>query len=337
MPAWLPLSALGNTLTQADAARIQGQAEEEYRRLLYVGMTRAADRLIICGYRGARQNPDIWHTMIAASLGQHAELCSIATFSGPDGEWNGLRWRVGGTAQSFEQAAPMEPRTDQAVLPAALLQPLPAPRHLPRPLSPSGAGTIIDEEAGNLAVASPLFGDKAASDRSLEKGRLVHRMLQMLPEFPPAERAEAAQRYAERTARFWPVVERQALVNSVLALMAHEQLQGVFTTHAQAEVSIMGTLTLETQSYAVSGRIDRLAVLHDRVVVLDYKTNRVPPATLGAIPFAHKAQLAIYREILAPLYPGKRIDCVLVYSEDATIHTLPDDVLRSALAELKTK
>ncbi|MET0747996.1 MAG: double-strand break repair helicase AddA [Rhizobium sp.] len=337
MPAWLPLSTLGNALTQADAARIQGQAEEEYRRLLYVGMTRAADRLIICGYRGVRENPDIWHKMIATALGQHEERCTAATFSGPDGEWNGLRWRVGGGAQIFEQAVPAEARTERAALPAALLQPLPAPRHLPRPLSPSGAGTIIDDEAGNLAVTSPLFGDKGASDRALEKGRLVHRMLQMLPEFAPAERAEAARRYAERTTRFWPAAERQALVASVLALMAHEDLQGVFTSHAQAEVSIMGTLTLDARSYAVSGRIDRLAVLDDRVVVLDYKTNRVPPATIEAIPFAHKAQLAIYREILAPLYPGKRIDCILVYSEDATIHTLSDTVLGSALAELKTK
>lgn len=95
MPAWLPLSSLGNTLTQANASRIQGQAEEEYRRLLYVGMTRAADRLIVCGYRGVRQNPDIWHSMIATTLAQHPERCTEATFTGPDGDWTGLRWRVG--------------------------------------------------------------------------------------------------------------------------------------------------------------------------------------------------------------------------------------------------
>jgi ATP-dependent helicase/nuclease subunit A len=47
--------------------------------------------------------------------------------------------------------------------------------------------------------------------------------------------------------------------------------------------------------------------------------------------------MAIYREILAPLYPGKRIDCVLVYTENATVHTLSEEMLRSSLAELKTK
>ena len=78
-------------------------------------------------------------------------------------------------------------------------------------------------------------------------------------------------------------------------------------------------------------------MLDDRVVILDYKTNRVPPATEEAIPFAHRAQLAIYREILAPLYPGKRIDCMLVYTENATLYTLSEKALGLALAGLKTK
>ena len=99
----------------------------------------------------------------------------------------------------------------------------------------------------------------------------------------------------------------------------------------------MGTLTLDGRDYAVSGRVDRLAVLDDRVVILDYKTNRVPPETAAAIPFAHRAQLAIYQTIMAPLYPGKRIDCVLVYTENGSVHTLTPEAMALALAQLKTK
>ncbi len=226
---------------------------------------------------------------------------------------------------------------DRGALPAGLGRPLPPQRNLPRPLSPSGAGTIIDDEADNLLVASPLFSEKTKSDRSLERGRFIHRMLQTLPEIAPADRADAARRYAERAARFWPQAEREALINSVLALLSHPELQGVFSAHAQAEVSIMGTLTLGDQNFAVSGRIDRLTVLDDRLVILDYKTDRVPPRVADEIPFAHRAQLAIYREILSPLYPGKRVDCVLVYTENASIHTLSGEALALALAELKTK
>jgi ATP-dependent helicase/nuclease subunit A len=300
-------------------------------------MTRAADRLIICGYRGIRENSDTWHAMISAALRQDEQHCTLRTFSGADGDWQGLSWRIAQVKLDFEIMPEPEKLMERAGLPAGLSRPLPPQRNLPRPLSPSGVGTVIDDEAENLLVTSALFGEKAKSDHALQKGRFIHRMLQTLPDIAPEDRADAARRYAERAARFWPQAEREALIGSVMALLSHPDLQGTFSAHAQAEVSIMGTLTLGSQSYAVSGRIDRLAVLDDRIVILDYKTNRVPPGSERDIPFAHKAQLAIYRSILSPLYPGKRIDCLLVYTENASIYTLSDDALALALAELQTK
>jgi ATP-dependent helicase/nuclease subunit A len=337
MPVWVPVSDLANSLTQNDAARIQTLAEEEYRRLLYVAMTRAADRLVVCGYRGVRENSDTWHMMISTALHEDHPYVEAATFSGPDGEWQGTRWRVPRVERSFERLDHSQERKSEEALPDGLLRPLPPQAELPRPLSPSGAGTIIDEDEGGLLVTSPLFSERERSDRSLEKGRLIHRMLQALPDIPLDERPDAASRYAERAARFWPEAERLRLVDSVLKLLDEEDLQPVLGEQARPEVSIMGTLTLDDRRYAVSGRIDRLAVLSDRVVILDYKTNRVPPATEEAIPFAHKAQLAIYREILAPLYPGKHIDCMLVYTENASLYTLSEKALGLALAGLKTK
>ncbi|OWV71273.1 ATP-dependent DNA helicase [Rhizobium sp. R634] len=337
MPVWVPASDLANSLTQSDAARIQKLAEEEYRRLLYVAMTRAADRLVVCGYRGVRANNDTWHMMISAALHENHPYVENATFAGPDGEWQGTRWRVPRVELSFERLDRSQHHESEEALPEGLLRPLPPQAELPRPLSPSGAGTIVDEDEGGLLVTSPLFGETARSDRSLEKGRLIHRMLQALPDILPSERPDAAERYAERAARFWPEAERRKLVDSVLKLLDEEGLRPMLGEQARPEVSIMGTLTLDGKRYAVSGRIDRLAVLADRVVILDYKTNRVPPASEEAIPFAHKAQLAIYREILAPLYPGKRIECMLVYTENASLYMLSETALGLALAGLKTK
>ncbi len=337
IPVWIPVSDLGNSVTSNDAARIQLLAEEEYRRLLYVAMTRAADRLIVCGYRGVRLNNDTWHMMISSALSEEHPHVQKTTFSAPDGEWDGMRWRVPQVERSFERMDQAPKQVTIETVPPNLFHPLPPQKQLPRPLSPSGAGTIIDEDADDLLVTSPLFSDPESNDRSLEKGRLIHRMLQALPDIPAEERAEAAKRYAERAARFWPAAERQVLIDSVLKLLQDQRLHAVFAVHAQAEISIMGTLTLEGREYAVSGRIDRLAVLSDSVVILDYKTNRVPPASEETIPFSHKAQLAIYREILKPLYPAMRIDCMLIYTENATIHTLSEQALASALAGLNTK
>ncbi|WP_431320904.1 double-strand break repair helicase AddA [Rhizobium sp. YTU87027] len=337
MPAWVPLGDLSNSLTQADATRIQALAEQEYRRLLYVAMTRAADRLTVCGYRGVRPNTDTWHAMISAAMTDSHPHVSAATFSGPDGSWAGIEWRVPRVERSFERLGRIEQTARQESIPAGLDRPLPPRKQLPRPLSPSGVGTIVDDGADDLLVASPLFAEKGKPDRSLQKGRLLHRMLQTLPDVPHSERVDAATRYARRAASHWPEAERQQLVDSVLRLLRDPSLEPVFSTHGQAEVSVMGTLAIGGVDHAVSGRIDRMAVFDDRVVVLDYKTNRVPPQTAETISFAHKAQLAIYREILAPLYPGKRIDCVLVYTENGSVHTLTPDALASALAQLETK
>jgi len=338
VPAWVPGKTLSNTVTTTDDERIRTSTEEEYRRLLYVGMTRAADRLIVCGYRGIRENPDTWQSMISKALSTDEHHCSQAQFSGPDGEWNGLQWRLPVSASRIAKADHKEtPSYEKRPLPSALSRPLPAQKMLPRPLSPSGAGTMIDDEADDLIVTSPLFAEKQNAGLALQKGKLVHRMLQMLTEFPAHEREAAARRYAERAARFWPASERENLVASVMSVLAHEELAPIFSERSQSEVSIMGTLALEGRDYAISGRIDRLVVTETQVVILDYKTNRVPPKGPDEVPLTHRAQLAIYREILKPLYPEKTLECVLVYTESAMVIPLPPDLLSRSLAELKTK
>ena len=42
-----------------------GEARDEYRRLLYVAMTRAADRLIVCGVDGENKRPEgCWYDLV---------------------------------------------------------------------------------------------------------------------------------------------------------------------------------------------------------------------------------------------------------------------------------
>ncbi|MGI2036025.1 double-strand break repair helicase AddA [Rhizobium panacihumi] len=338
VPAWLPSKGLSNTFSEADEERLRISTEEEYRRLLYVGMTRAADRLIVCGYRGKRENPDSWQAMISRALSGNDQHCTPADFSGPDGSWTGLRWRLNNTVnrQIPKDDLKLEAKTKTS-LPEALGRPLPAQKMLPRPLSPSGAGTMIDDDANDALVTSPLFGEAANPDHALQRGRMTHRMLQMLPDIAPTERRAAAERYATRAVPFWPEAERLRLIETVMGVLSAPDLSDAFADHAQAEVSIMGTLKLDQRDYAVSGRIDRLVVNDSRVMIMDYKTNRNPPSSEEKTPFSHRAQLAIYREILAPLYPGRAIDCVLVYTESGHAIRLSDDLLARTLSELRTK
>ncbi|XUY26718.1 double-strand break repair helicase AddA [Agrobacterium sp. rho-8.1] len=338
LPIWLPGKGFDNALVSKDEDRLKLSAEQEYRRLLYVAMTRAADHLIVCGYRGPRENLDCWHAMIARSLAADENRCKRQAFSAGSEEWDGLLWHsTPRDAKAITQTEP-PPAPVREVLPPSLMQPLPPPPILPRPLSPSGAGTIIDDGSEDLLVTSPLFAkQEVSSGLALQRGRLVHRMLQTLPEYPIGQREEAARRYAERAARFWPDNEREKLIRSTLAVLSEPALQSAFSANSRAEISIMGTLRLGNKDFAVSGRIDRLAVEEDRVILVDYKTNRVPPVKDADIPLAHRAQLAIYKSILEPLYPDKIFICALVYTENASFVTLSDDALSAALAAIETK
>ncbi|WHA41271.1 double-strand break repair helicase AddA [Agrobacterium larrymoorei] len=337
-PIWLPGKSFDNALIDRDDRRLKDSAEQEYRRLLYVAMTRAADHLIVCGYRGPRENPDSWHAMIKRSLGADENRSRAHQFTAGGEEWDGLLWHSSTRSPRLIEKTEQAHQPAPAPLPASLMQPLPPAPALPRPLSPSGAGTIIDDGAEDLLVTSPLFAKpETLSGLALQRGRLVHRMLQTLPDYPEHEREAAAHRYAERAAKFWPEKERQSLIHSTLAVLYEPAVQPAFSANSRAEVSIMGTLRLGRQEFAVSGRIDRLAVEGDRVILVDYKTNRVPPEDERRIPFAHTAQLAIYREILKPLYPDKTFVCALVYTENASFMTLGEEALSQALAAISTK
>ena len=159
----------------------------------------------------------------------------------------------------------------------------------------------------------------------------------MLPSIALTERRLAAQRYLDRATRHWPGRERDQLVGSAIAIMKEPSLASIFSPAARAEVSLMGTLRLGRTDYAVSGRIDRMVVTQDGVEIVDFKTNRQPPRSENDLPFEHVAQLAIYRAILAPLYPGRTIRCGLVYTEAPLVHWLDENAMTASLAELATK
>jgi len=115
-----------------------------------------------------------------------------------------------------------------------------------------------------------------------------------------------------------------------MAVMAAPAFAATFAPGSRAEVEIAGRIG----GAIVAGRIDRLAVTPERVLVVDYKTNRPAPRELAEVPRAYIGQLAVYRAILARLYPDRPIVAALVWTERAELMAIPGESLILAESEI---
>jgi ATP-dependent helicase/nuclease subunit A len=331
---WRSAAEVANGFSQEVARRAREKAEEEYRRLLYVGMTRAEDRLIVCGYYGKRVPAGTtWHAIVSGALGSAEK--SEERQNPHTGEMV-LRYRVTEVRQVMpESGSEKKAAASAGALPAQLLETLPEPASLPRPLSPSGASALIEE--GNEPVASlrsPVLGASEEPSFAIQRGLAMHRMLQMLPGLPVAERRNAGLRYLGRAGAGWSESERQQSYASVEAILDDERFAPLFAEGSRAEVGVMGTLRVKGRPRAVSGKIDRLAVTPDEVMIVDYKTNRPAPSGIEEIPAAYILQMALYRALLQPLYPGRGVTAALLFAEVPRLISVPAGAMGAALARL---
>ncbi len=334
LPVWLSDASLAVSITEEDAARRKALAEEEYRRLLYVGMTRAADRLIICGHRKKREVPDCWHKLVWSALALDADRCRETVFKTRTEEWAGLVWTSGRPMRELERHEEQARAASDFPLPASLLKPLPPHMRLPRPLSPSGAAAELEGVGPRPAPGSRLFGNAEQTSFAIKRGKTIHRLFQVLPDFPQSERRAAAERYLARAAAEWREEDRYVALEQVFAVLENPDFASLFGPTARAEASLIGVLATAERQFSVAGRIDRLSVEAKRVIIADFKTDRAPPNRADDISKAYVAQLAIYRQILRPLYPGREIECRLIFTTSGAGFALPPSVLDATLAEL---
>jgi len=307
------------------AARALAKAEDEHehRRLLYVAMTRAAERLIVCGNQGKNRRPaGCWYDLVMDGLKADPGFEEIG--EGDDRVW---RYRIAPESGDLPAGPPAAPAPSHHQ-PAWLTAPAAAETARAVTLTPS---TAYEATAAPRRYAS----GGQDSRRALQRGLLVHRMMQSLPELPAGERAAAARRYIDRAGAAFDADERDRLVAGVLGLLADTRFAALFAAGSRAEVPIVGRLHRPGRpDVLVSGQIDRLVVTADAVLIADYKTNQVVPATPQAAPQAYLEQLALYRAVLGRIYPGRPVRAALVWTEGPDLMEFSASALDAALARV---
>ncbi|MDE8348874.1 MAG: double-strand break repair helicase AddA [Acidocella sp.] len=321
VPVFCPRTALrSGAITRAAAASKQRQMAE-YNRLLYVALTRAEDELIICGAEGRKALPEeCWYNLVKTGF------TALRASAGTVGEWS---YRAAQTAKPDREekrelmsAAPLPAWAGMAPDWQALPPGLETTR--PEPLVPSRSA---DDPAKRATAASPLGNGMAAlrlsQQSALAKGRLVHALLQHLPDMAPGARSTACQTYLAQPGLALSVALQHQILTSVMTILQAPGLQALFAPGSKAEVPLAGVV----DDVEIGGLVDRLAVQDNAILLADYKTDRLPPTNPAAVPPAYLRQLAAYQAVLEQIFPAKRISCLLIWTETATIMALPPTLL----------
>lgn len=329
---------------------IRREAEEQHR-LLYVAMTRAADRLIVCGHLSKNHSEvsedklsDCWYSHVRKGL----EAVGAQTCAFDSAQWpvaSGYGWQGESLfIQSLQQGQITTPKAtpiqtqqkhtqsqnqsqnqsqseplDNVLLHIAKADPLP-----PAPLNPSKLDAELQPEPAGL---SPLLAFPATEKTTLapasrfRRGLMIHRLLQALAGLPPEDWQRAGQATLKMHLQAdMDSAEAKDAFESVTAVLSTPGFAPLFGPHSRGEVPIVG----QVGKRLVSGRIDRLAILEESILIVDYKSNRPAARTIEEISDSHLMQLAAYRCLLKGLWPNKNIRCALLWTEGPHLMEIPD-------------
>jgi ATP-dependent helicase/nuclease subunit A len=332
VPVWNAGKAYRCRAIQAALDAARAEKEQEYRRLLYVAMTRAADRLIVTAFQDVEKfAADCWYNRIRNAL----EPQAVRDATGPFGRLvfqDGERPAVAPERDAAARAEAAGP------LPGWLTAPV-AVEAAAKTLRPSAA--LREAALAGIAAKDglPDYPAVNAFEAALEpesdellRGKVVHKLLEVLPDVAPPDRRRAALDYA---ARRLGGERAEAVAAEVLRVIDDPAFAAAFAQGSRAEVAIVGRLVgADGTRYDVSGQIDRLAVTEGAVLIVDYKTNRRPPAPGEAPPPDYVSQMAVYRRLLGDLYPGRAIRCAILWTARPALVPIADFLIDEALAAL---
>lgn len=308
----------------ADTKSAMGRAEdEEYRRLLYVAMTRAEDRLYVCGWQGVqKRNDGCWYNLIAAGLRGHLT---------PAEDFDGLAVLRMTCPQTKDARVRDEMRAarDVTPLPAWALTPAPVER-VGAKLSPSRLALNASGEGPFGPEQPPLGPGALAEDMRFVRGRLIHALLQHLPQVAPEDRSRAAEVFVTARGDMLSTAARQEIASESLAIVGDPGFAPLFAPESLAEVPVVARIGAGDDAFDLEGQIDRLAVLDDELLILDYKTNRPPPLAEADVAPAYIGQLAAYRLALRQMFPGKTIRAALLWTDGPRLMEISSTLLDRA-------
>lgn len=284
---------------------------QEHKRLLYVAMTRAEERLIMAGSLGSSRKGEApaesWYAFI--QRGMLALGCAWED----DARWGRVMRYVGAEGESYTHEEVADGQAAQVDSPRAipdwLFAPAPQEQNPPRPLVPS---RLDDDDFGDAPAS-------AAMRKAAMRGKLVHALFERITDHVSLEKAERWLAAQTPDAD----IDQAELLGQVRAIVQNENWAPFFGPSARAEIPLVAVVG----QTVINGRIDRLLVEPGLVRAIDFKTGRHVPQDESAVPLAYLRQMAHYRAALQTIFPEHRIEVSLLFTFAPRLITLSDAIL----------
>ena len=276
LPFWYPHKTDCCELCRPFLDSLENEEQQEQHRLLYVGLTRAKDRLYISGFQKNMPSKPTWYQMIT----QQQPLWSLDKIFIQESEQKDI-------------VPPPQPQTD-----TMKAQPEESWWHTMAPEEPVKHKTLAPSKFVEDSSTLPFDEQR---QKALEFGTAVHKLLQLMPTISAPELEELARRL---------LPDHPHIAEKLAQSIETENLKQIFAPNSLTEVPIIGTIDGEQ----FSGQIDRL-VIHDKEVwIVDYKTNKTPPTSTSDIPPVYKKQIEIYKCLLKQIFPDKIVRGYLLWT-----------------------
>lgn len=298
---------------------------KEDQRLLYVAMTRAKDRLILCGHEFRNSfDKESWYSVFERAFanleGFEKRPLQIRNY-----EFETPFAKIWGTISGEILPLAKGIAPEKMTIPNwvnSIPKPFDPP---PKRIAPSA---LIDENYEPPSI-SPISGD---SKNRFARGTLIHQLLETLPQIRISERRDYAQRIIARNKEF-DENQKVEILDTVFNTIDNIELGAIFGPNSRAEVAIIGKSPALPDDIIINGTIDRMIITDNEVLILDYKTNRPPPKNIGETPKQYINQMAAYFAVLSETFKDKKIKCALLWTDGPMLAQIPNSMIEAALRD----
>ena len=287
---------------------------DEKLRLLYVAITRAEDEFYACGlskYKG--DDSSRWYNILQNCLKDIG-----SEFSLEDG-LKGYRYSLYDNISIEKDIIEIEENKNNIEVPQFFYEEYKSDIS-DNSISPSKLES--DNNDNIQEINSPLY---PKINIPAIRGNIIHELLHLLPKHDLNRLEESINNLLDLYVELGGLESlKEEIYQTVLNIFQNDSLAFIYDNDAYSEIPVKGYYNTKI----VSGTIDRIVKLDDNnLLIIDYKTSKNPPRFSSDVDDAYIKQMALYKKVVADIFPKMNIECAILWVSSADLMYINDDLI----------